>query len=177
MRCILFSAAVIAGAVWGSSPWRPIWLPRDRSAQISGPPRFRRSAGVASTGATAIPYHTPIILPLMGTTRRRRRTPTIHPLMTPMCLRLPSRMATIHQRMATTATIRPRMASMVSIRPRMPTDRHGTAWARRWIISDLRRRHRLPASLRDVQTLRKVRDAPDREALFHIMDGMSACGT
>jgi hypothetical protein len=28
-----------------------------------------------------------------------------------------------------------------------------------------------------VQTLRKVRDAPDREALFHIMDGMSACGT
>ena len=125
MRCLLFSAAVIVGvgfAELGARHGDPAGYLGIEQPKCSRPRSSRTSAGVASTGATAILYPTPTILPRMATMRLRPRTPTIHPRMTPMRLRLPSRMVTIHPRMATTATIRPRMASMVSIRPRMATE-------------------------------------------------------
>ena len=126
MRCILFSAAVIAGAVWGSSvPAMATQLVTSRlisanlettldsGGRLASPvPALRLSRTIRLLSSRLWLLRAAAGVRLLSTR-----------LMTPMCLRLPSRMATIHQRMATTATIRPRMASMVSIRPRTPTDR------------------------------------------------------
>ena len=60
MRCILFSAAVIAASVWGSSvPAMATQLVTSRliSANLETN-SIRKWAGVASTAATAILYHT-----------------------------------------------------------------------------------------------------------------------
>ena len=136
MRRLLFSAAVIVGAVFGSlvpATAAPLAI-SGLSSQSTEATLVEKTAGVVNTGATAILCRMPTTLPRMGTTRLHPHThtihpgiPIIHPRMTPMLLR-PPLMVTIFRLMATTVRIHLRMATMatmatmVTICPRMASD-------------------------------------------------------